>query len=682
MISLFKTLYRKEKVRNMKRMKKVLVFLLIVCMLMTSMFTTVFAEQATPHRPAFAGKLLEITPQRVTDTFDYLTEFYVENHPEAALIYNIADETDRNAIHRMAQLITEGCTTDKQKADAIEVWLDNYITYDVDASAYANDTFYNRIGDCMSYANLMQAMLRSLGIPAVVGDGWRGDMANVTVDLFNQAGHAWCFVFLDDQWVLYDPLWLNGGTTDREYMAKWIYFDTVENVVPASDADNLPPVLYNMPQIYYTDGNFYCFSENFPNGVGSLTRFVNNMTVIFITNQCEKENGISDGWYILTGDQNKDDMFVGEVYQDGWISYGEYEDGKYLVLTYAFPNGMQIDGAVVEFDGVKRLLEDASSYPILADEEDYSIQYGTFALKVGYSGPFLGMHWGDCEKWKDCVVTISSQNEAVATVDANGIISCHSVGFATFEILLRENGGNNALYSIDYIDVYVTDEDRVPNFEINPNIGKSGWVLDGGKWYFYEKGEKVKNDWRKDSVGWVFLGKDGAMLTNTWCTDSKGWCYVGADGYAVTNCWKKDSKGWIWLDANGSMTKSAWVKDGGKWYYLDANGYMISNQWKKDSVGWVYLGSSGAMLTNAWCTDSQGWCYVGADGYAVTNCWKKDSVGWIWLNANGSMTKSAWVKDGGEWYYLDANGYMIYNVSRYIGGKTYYFNSSGVCTNP
>ena len=119
----------------MKRMKKILVILLMVCILMTSMYTTVFAGQVTPQRPEFAGKLLEITPQRVTDTFDYLTEFYVEKHPEAALIYNIADETDRNAIHRMAQLITEGCTTDKQKADAIEVWLDNNITYDVDASA-------------------------------------------------------------------------------------------------------------------------------------------------------------------------------------------------------------------------------------------------------------------------------------------------------------------------------------------------------------------------------------------------------------------------------------------------------------------------------------------------------------------------------------------------------------------
>ena len=206
---------------------------------------------------------------------------------------------------------------------------------------------------------------------------------------------------------------------------------------------------------------------------------------------------------------------------------------------------------------------------------------------------------------------------------------------------------------------------------------QNGWISEAGKWYFYENGNMVKNAWRKDSKGWVFLGTDGAMKTNAWCTDSQGWCYVGADGYAVTNCWKRDSIGWIWLNANGSMTKNAWVQDGGKWYFLDANGYMVSNAWRKDSKGWVYLGSGGAMLTNAWCTDSKGWCYVGADGYAVTNCWKKDSAGWIWLDANGSMTKSQWLKEGNNWYYLNANGYMV-TGKHWIDGRYYTFNASGV----
>ena len=206
---------------------------------------------------------------------------------------------------------------------------------------------------------------------------------------------------------------------------------------------------------------------------------------------------------------------------------------------------------------------------------------------------------------------------------------------------------------------------------------RNGWQYIDGRWFFYENGTALKNQWRQDSKGWVYLGADGAMRTNAWCQDSQGWCYVGADGYAVTNCWKRDSIGWIWLNANGSMTKNQWILDGGKWYYLDADGYMVCNQWKRDSIGWVYVGADGAMLTNSWCTDSQGWCYVGADGYAVTNCWKRDSYGWIWLNANGSMTKNQWIQDGGSWYYLDGNGYMVTGWQA-IGGVWYNFNSNGV----
>ena len=44
--------------------------------------------------------------------------------------------------------------------------------------------------------------------------------------------------------------------------------------------------------------------------------------------------------------------------------------------------------------------------------------------------------------------------------------------------------------------------------------------------------------------------------------------------------------------------------------------------------------------------------------------------------------KTGWLKDSGKWYYLDSSGAMLANTSRIIGGKTYYFNGSGVCTNP
>ncbi len=210
----------------------------------------------------------------------------------------------------------------------------------------------------------------------------------------------------------------------------------------------------------------------------------------------------------------------------------------------------------------------------------------------------------------------------------------------------------------------------------------SGWATENGRWVYYENGMRVTNQWKKDSVGWCYLGADGYMKTNDWARDSVGWCYLGKNGYCVKNKWIMDIGGWCYLDANGRMATNRWVRDSVGWCYVDRDGYCVTNTWKRDSIGWCYLDANGRMATNQWVRDSVGWCYVDRDGYCVTNAWKKDSVGWCYLDASGRMKVNAWLLDGGKWYYLDGNGYMLANTSRRIGGKTYRFNASGVCTNP
>ena len=86
-------------------------------------------------RPAYNGKLIDITPQRVEDTFHYLDEHYVKNHPEQALMVYTGTARDREALKKLAQTITKGCKTSRQKADAIGDWLRRNIYYDIDTSA-------------------------------------------------------------------------------------------------------------------------------------------------------------------------------------------------------------------------------------------------------------------------------------------------------------------------------------------------------------------------------------------------------------------------------------------------------------------------------------------------------------------------------------------------------------------
>jgi len=43
--------------------------------------------------------------------------------------------------------------------------------------------------------------------------------------------------------------------------------------------------------------------------------------------------------------------------------------------------------------------------------------------------------------------------------------------------------------------------------------------------------------------------------------------------------------------------------------------------------------------------------------------------------------KTGWYLSGSSWYYFDNSGVMV-TGSKTINGKTYNFNSNGVCTNP
>ena len=430
---------------------------------------TLRAEVYEPDyfRPDYEGKLIDITPQRVADTFAYLDEHYVRNHPEQALDVYTGTADDRENLRKLAQIITEGCATDTEKADAIGKWLSGNITYDVNTSAYASDTFFRREGNCLSYANLMMFLLRSLGIPAVVGDGWRGNMKTMGAELFDMEGHAWIFVLLEGQWVLYDPLWIEGGTTDRTYMAEWIYFDQVEFITPASDENNLPPVSRDKTVAYYTDGRYYLHSNGLGNTMGTLSLFVNNQAYIYVSNQCEV-GGSQDGWYYLDEGHDKTTMDRGELYRDSWVSYGNYKKGNAMLLSYAFPNGMMPDGYTAEYDGKLWYMSYDSALPILADEDDYWIEEGVVTLRPGYVGRALGVCWQDGAvnpDDEDRYLVYRSENPDVATIDDNGVITCHAEGYARFEVrLMRRETYGETLMGNNYIYIMVKSEKPVPDF--------------------------------------------------------------------------------------------------------------------------------------------------------------------------------------------------------------------------
>ena len=105
---------------------------------------------------------------------------------------------------------------------------------------------------------------------------------------------------------------------------------------------------------------------------------------------------------------------------------------------------------------------------------------------------------------------------------------------------------------------------------------KSGWVQEGGKWYYYQNNVKTTG-WQKVGPTWYYMDANGVMQT--------GWITLGGTKYLLRD----------W----GGMAANGWYQIGGKWYYFNSWGGMEKNSWiyglKKK---WYYVGSDGAMLTN------------------------------------------------------------------------------------
>ena len=73
------------------------------------------------------------------------------------------------------------------------------------------------------------------------------------------------------------------------------------------------------------------------------------------------------------------------------------------------------------------------------------------------------------------------------------------------------------------------------------------------------------------------------------------WYYLDPATKVMKTGWLADGGSWYYLMGSGAMA-IGWVNDGGSWYYLNASGKMATG-WVKDRGTWYYLSPSGAMVT-------------------------------------------------------------------------------------
>ncbi len=253
-------------------------------------------------------------------------------------------------------------------------------------------------------------------------------------------------------------------------------------------------------------------------------------------------------------------------------------------------------------------------------------------------------------------------------------------------------------------------------------------------YYFGSNGAAVKNQWRLDSNGkWHYYGADSKEVEAGWKKIGSSWYYFVSGTIVTEDCVidgklyrfkkngasdKKEVKitdGWNLIDGQyyyykGGSYLTGLQKIGNARYYFDGSGKMAyQSRVGSYNTGYYFADKNGKIISKAWGQDADGiYYYAGADGRLVkglqTISGKKylfdeydgamyehdmvlsnDEKTLYVISSSGEVTrivkagKNGWTKTANDnWFYVSggkfARGYQT------IGGKSYYFYSSGMAT--
>lgn len=153
-------------------------------------------------------------------------------------------DCDSEEIVEKAQMITQGIQSDYDKVLAVHDWVAKNVWYDydflygrtADTNYRATEVLHNKNTVCAGYANLTAALLRSIGIPTRISEGYALGITSTgswTEEILSgqEINHAWNESYVDGRWVIYDVTWdsanrcENGVYSNEEGLKGRQYFD-------------------------------------------------------------------------------------------------------------------------------------------------------------------------------------------------------------------------------------------------------------------------------------------------------------------------------------------------------------------------------------------------------------------------------------------------------------------------
>lgn len=217
---------------------------------------------------------------------------------------------------------------------------------------------------------------------------------------------------------------------------------------------------------------------------------------------------------------------------------------------------------------------------------------------------------------------------------------------------------------------------------------QNGWNLEGGKWFYYQGGDKVTSCWKEDTQHLKYwLDDNGQMAVSELIDDGSNIYYVTSSGARLTNDWKwiqadgDDEAHWYYFDSNGKAVEKGWQTINGYKYHftdhkmdygwIDENGTMLDEDNDNDSA-WetakYYLGSE----ETGWRRDNQ---WVELDDFDTDKYDERDTV-WVYMDNSGKKVTSKQMTINKVKYRFDENGAMM-NDWYASDSNARYYNDNG-----
>ena len=380
----------------------------------------------------------------------YLNEFYLKKHPDFALRNSYSAPNDWEYLEKALVPIIKGCKTDREKADAIALWVKENIKYVTDTFSFPKDVYVAKKGDCISDSYLIQQFLRMCDIPAVVCVGWRGDLVSTVdkefIDSDADSRHAWTMAYIDGQWLLYDILFDVYAEADRDFITKWYFFESLEGVSPYYGEDGIV-WHFGGSGCFYRNGKFYCYYQGKPTTQISLlwNDFYHQMN----SRAYEKDNHLC---YYDSSRKNPDNY---EAFTDGFIKYDEMGYPMFCALY----NGIMPTATINQVDGQYYLFGQGGGIDLLLNhlDEYYMINSAVYMA----DGELLPVYpvFSEYAYKKGYKIRYTCVNPEQAYVDEEGRVHLkEGYDIADTQICMDAVGEDGTLFCGDGFNVIILSE--------------------------------------------------------------------------------------------------------------------------------------------------------------------------------------------------------------------------------